>query len=68
MARESREKALASRIDARKDLTRRKIAIREKYSAGAALSWRQKAVQVFKAVFYILGGPLVWILKSGRKN
>ncbi|HAL21677.1 MAG TPA: hypothetical protein DCP40_02920 [Stenotrophomonas sp.] len=68
MARKSRRTTLAMRVDAKADLARKRRAIREKYSASVALSRRQKMGQVLKAVFYILGGPLVWILKSGRNR
>ena len=66
MVSKSKKRALGLRADTKADVARRRRAIREKYSAGVALSRRQKTAQVLKAVFYILGGPLVWILKSGR--
>lgn len=66
MASKSKRIVSASRTDAKAGLARRKLAIRNKYSASVALTRRQKVAQMLKAVFYILGGPLVWILKSGK--
>jgi hypothetical protein len=68
MVSKSKRTISTSRSDAKVGVARRRRAIREKYSASVALSGRQKIFEVLKAVLYVLGGPLVWITKSGRNN
>lgn len=55
-------------VQAKNEIIQRKQAIREKYVTRGALNRREKFLSALKAIFYVLGGPLVWIFWSASNK